>query len=68
MQFGDVEIQINEWWGGRVQSDPIKYTRNQLKEKLVGLFENKQLVKTDIIYRLRELIPFFYKIEKIKCY
>ena len=49
IQFGDLEIQINEWWGGRVQSDPIKYTRNQLKEKMVKLFENKQLAKQILI-------------------
>ena len=49
IQFGDLETQINQWWGGRVQSDPIKYTRNQLKEKLVVLFENKQFAKQILI-------------------
>ena len=49
IQFGDLEIQINQWWGGRVQSDPIKYTRNQLKEKLVVLFENKRFAKQILI-------------------
>jgi hypothetical protein len=46
VQFGDLETQLVErdnWWGGNLETDPLKETQTELKNKMIKLFGQGEL-------------------------
>ena len=46
VQFGDLEIQLVErdnWWGGKIETDPLKETKTELITKMIKLFGQGEL-------------------------
>ena len=46
IQFGELEIQLVErenWWGGRIETDPVKNNQTEFINKMIKLFGQGEL-------------------------